>query len=93
MESCKNGKGITNKCAARAKLLFCSLNLLFFCDSRCRRVVESIGKSGLRFENPDFGFEIEREIRKRISRLGYLFLDFLFTVRSVNPRKDLKNCP
>ena len=38
--------------------------------------VRSIGKSGFRFKNPDFGFAIEREIRKRISTLRYLFLDF-----------------
>ena len=31
----------------------------------------------LDFENPDFEFAIEREIRKRISTLRYLFLDFL----------------
>ena len=29
--------------------------------------LRSIGKSGFRFWNPDFGFAIEREIRKRIS--------------------------
>ena len=40
--------------------------------------VRSIGKSGFRFYNPDFGFAIEREIRKRISTLRYLFLDFHF---------------
>ena len=43
----------------------------------CLRV-RSIGKSGFRFLNPDFGFAIEREIRKRISTLKYLFLDFPF---------------
>ena len=35
-----------------------------------------IRKSGFRFKNPDFGFAIEREIRKQISTLRYLFLDF-----------------
>ena len=40
--------------------------------------VRSIGKSGFRFQNPDFGFAIEREIRKRISTLRNLFLDFHF---------------
>ena len=40
--------------------------------------VRSIGKSGFRFQNPDFGFAIEREIRKRISTLRYLFFDFHF---------------
>ena len=40
--------------------------------------MSSIGKSGFRFENPDFGFAIERDIRKRISTLKYLFLDFPF---------------
>ena len=38
--------------------------------------VRSIRKSGFRFKNPDFGFAIEREIRKRISTLRYLLLDF-----------------
>ena len=40
--------------------------------------VRSIGKSGFRFENPDFGFAIERKTRKRILTLRYLFLDFHF---------------
>ena len=40
--------------------------------------MRSIGKSGFRFSNPDFGFAIEREIRKQISTLRYLFLDFHF---------------
>ena len=40
--------------------------------------VRSIGKSGFRFQNPDFGFATEREIRKWISTLRYLFLDFHF---------------
>ena len=40
--------------------------------------MRSIGKSGFKFKNPDFGFAIEREIRKRISTLKYLFLDFPF---------------
>ena len=40
--------------------------------------MRSIGKSGFRFLNPDFGFAIERKIRKRISTLRYLFLDFHF---------------
>ena len=40
--------------------------------------VRSIGKSGFRFSNPDFGFAIEREIRKQISVISYLFLDFRF---------------
>ena len=40
--------------------------------------VRSIGKSGFRFQNLDFGFPIEREIRKRISTLTNLFLDFHF---------------
>ena len=31
--------------------------------------VRLIGKSGFRFWNPDFGFAIEREIRKRILTL------------------------
>ena len=47
----------------------------------------------LDFENPDFEFAIEREIRKRISTLRYLFRIFIFTVRLGNPKKDLKNCP
>ena len=38
--------------------------------------VRSIGKSGLRFETPDFGFAIEREIQKQILTLRYLFLGF-----------------
>ena len=37
-----------------------------------------LGNLDLDFENPDFGFAIEREIRKRISTLRYLFLDFHF---------------
>ena len=37
-----------------------------------------LGNPDLDFENPDFGFAIEREIRKRISTLRYLFLDFHF---------------
>ena len=41
---------------------------------RCVR----LGNLDLDFENPDFGFAIEREIRKRISTLRYLFLDFHF---------------
>ena len=36
----------------------------------------SIGKSGFRFSNPDFGFAIECEIRKQILTLRYLFLVF-----------------
>ena len=36
-----------------------------------------LGNLDLDFENPDFGFAIEREIRKRISTLRYLFLDFV----------------
>ena len=50
----------------------------------------SIGKSGFRFQNPDFGFAIKRQIEKRISTLRNLFLDFLFTVRLGNPKRDLK---
>ena len=52
-----------------------------------------LGNLDLDFENPDCGFAIEREIRKRISTLRYMFLDFLFTVRLGNPKKYLKNCP
>ena len=52
--------------------------------------VRSIRKSGFRFYNPDFGLAIEREIHKRISTLRHLFLDFLFTVRLGNPKRDLK---
>ena len=37
-----------------------------------------LGNLNLDFENPDFGFAIEREIRKRISTLRYLFLNFHF---------------
>ena len=37
-----------------------------------------LGNPDLDFQNPDFGFPIEREIRKRISTLRYLFLDFHF---------------
>ena len=37
-----------------------------------------LGNLDLDFENPDFGSAIEREIRKRISTLRYLFLDFHF---------------
>ena len=33
----KMGKKYTKKCDARAKLLFCLLNLLFFWRSRCRQ--------------------------------------------------------
>ena len=55
--------------------------------------VRSIGKSRIGFENPDFGFAIERKIRKRISSLRYMLLDFLLTVRLRNPKKDLENCP
>ena len=40
--------------------------------------MRSIGKSGFRFYNPDFGFPIEREIQKRISTPKYLFWDFPF---------------
>ena len=40
--------------------------------------------------DPDFGFEIEREIRKRILTLRYLFLDFLFTVRLGNEKLSLR---
>ena len=32
----KTGRKCTKKCGARAKLLFCSLNQLFFLPSRCR---------------------------------------------------------
>ena len=49
----------------------------------------SIGKSGFRFF-PDFRFAIKREIEKRISTLRYLFLDFLYTVRLGNPKRDFK---
>ena len=38
--------------------------------------VRSNRKSGFRFKNPDFGFAIEREIRKQISMLRYLFFRF-----------------
>ena len=55
--------------------------------------VRSIGKSGIRFENSDFGFAIECKIRNRMSSLRYMLLDFLLTVRLRNPKKDLKNCP
>ena len=37
-----------------------------------------LGNLDLDFENPDYGFAIEREIRKRISTLRYLFLDLHF---------------
>ena len=37
-----------------------------------------LGNLDLDFENLDFGFAIDREIRKRISTLRYLFLDFHF---------------
>ena len=37
-----------------------------------------LGNLDLDFQNPDFGFAIEHEIRKRISTLRYLFLDFHF---------------
>ena len=52
--------------------------------------MRSIGKSGIRFENSDFGFAIERKIRKRISSLTCMLLDFLLTVRLGNPKKDWK---
>ena len=48
-----------------------------------------LGNLDLDFENPDFGFAIEREIRKRISTLRSLFLDFFFTENSfANPFSD-----
>ena len=37
-----------------------------------------LGNPDLDFQNLDFGFPIEREIRKRISTLRYLFLHFHF---------------
>ena len=43
----------------------------------------------VRLGSLDFGFAIEREIRKRISTLRSLFLDFLFTENSfANPFSD-----
>ena len=45
-----------------------------------------LGNLDLDFENPDFGSAIEREIRKRISTLRYLFLDFHF-YRSIGKSK------
>ena len=36
---------------------------------------------------------MEREIRKRASTLRYLLLDFIFTDRLENPKKDLENSP
>ena len=38
----------------------------------------SIGKSGFRFQNPDLGFAIEREIQKRISTLKKSVFGFPF---------------
>ena len=38
--SCKNGTEMYKKCNAHSRLLFCLLNLLFCCRSRCSRVVE-----------------------------------------------------
>ena len=43
-------------------------------------------KGCVRLGNPDFGFAIEREIRKRISTLRYLLLDFHF-YRSIGKSK------
>ena len=45
-----------------------------------------LGNPDLDFQNPDFGFTIEREIRKRISTLRYLLLDFHF-YRSIGKSK------
>ena len=53
----------------------------------------SIRNLDLDFKIRISGSAIEREIRKQISTLRYLFLDFLFTVRLGNPKRDLKNCP
>ena len=40
-----------------------------------------LGNLDLDFENPDFGFAIEREIRKRISALRFSFLPFDWEIR------------
>ena len=53
--------------------------------------VRSIRKSRFRFENPDFGFAIEREIRKRISTLRYLSLPFDWEIRKRIWKTFLKN--
>ena len=45
-----------------------------------RRFIVLGHKGCVRLGSLDFGIEIEREIRKRIKTLRYLFLDFLFTV-------------
>ena len=76
--------------------------------SRCkvRQRLRSIGKSGFRFEMRISDFAIKREIRKRISSPRNSssrwisikkskcadFMDFIFTVRLGNPKKDLQNC-
>ena len=64
-----------------------------------------MGNPVLDFQNLNPDFPIEREIRKRIylreirHQGGFQlrnpnphFLDFLFTVRLGNPKKDLQNC-
>ena len=40
-----------------------------------------LGNLDFDFENPDFGFAIEREIRKRISTLIFSFLPFDWEIR------------
>ena len=63
-----------------------------------------LGNPDLDFQNLNPDFPIEREIRKRISsprnppQGGFQlrnpnpdFMDFLFTVRLENPKKDLQN--
>ena len=55
--------------------------------------LRSIGKSGFKFWNPDFA--IERVIRRQggfqLRNPNLDFMDFLFTVRLGNPKKDLQN--
>lgn len=55
--------------------------------------MHSDGKSGLRSYNLDFGFAVKREIRKRISTLITLSLDFISAFfRWRNPKKGLNCC-
>ena len=76
----------------------CSLSLNLGCVR--------LGKPDLDFQNLNPDFPIEREIRNGFHlreirpQCGFQlrnpnpdFLDFLFTVRFGNPKKDLQNCP
>jgi len=61
-------------CGKRAANIYQLFPCVLHCSIGCVR----FGNPDLDFQNPDFGFPIEREIRKRISTMRYLFLDFHF---------------